>query len=355
MSGYPRRGSLTDEQVLRIREDYARGYRSANQLSKEYGKNAATIQMVVQGATYKYVGGPITWPDYCNQNHRPLPDGAIRGRCRDSAGCNNPIATEGRARFMHLCQRCFEIQKAATNAFGKGARKELRLRCRACRRWFQRVLTPGEYKPRYCSDVCVAKGVASQKVKRPKELSDELLGELYWGQDKTTREIAARFGSGFSPSAVRLWLIAANIPLRRAGSRTYTRCVVDGCGADIHKLFNGERWYGRLCKKHLTERDMRRRHFYEDQMYQQRGSELAVSIRRLLIGLPESVKQDAEADIMVAVLSGEIAAPLTHENTKPYIVKVFKENANAWKFISIAASAPGGEGTQTWGERLGLS
>lgn len=284
---------LTDEQAVAIRVAYRAGW-SSYQLAKQYGLSQPGIQSVVQGSVYKKAGGPITWPG----------QRATVGKCRV---CGQPFTFTTR------------------------------------------------YRPRACSPECVRERLRRSKLKRPPDLTDARLQELYWGRNMTAPEIARLYDDAFSKDAVQLWLIAANIPRRASHSRTLSSCAVLGCEQPIHKLWNGHVWYGRLCKPHLYERDTRRRHFYEDQIFQQRGGELALAVARLLAGLPDSVRQDAEADIMVAVLSGEFALPLTRESVKPYIAKAFRENADAWRFLSLAAPVAAGDDVQTWGERLGLT
>lgn len=284
---------LTDEQAVAIRVAYAGGC-SSYKLATQYGLSQAGISSIVQGSVYKKAGGPITWP---------------------------------------------------------GQRKSV-AKCRVCG---VQILFSGRYRPRTCSSTCVRESIRRSKIKRPSDLTDARLQELYWGRNMTAPEIARLYDGAFSKDSVQLWLIAANIPRRRSNWRQLSSCAIEGCEKGIHKLWNGKLWYGRLCKEHLRERDTRRRHFYENQAFEQRGRELATVVARLLVGLPDSVRYDAEADIMVAVLSSELLPPLTRESVKPYIAKAFRENADAWKFISLAAPTREGDDAQTWGERLGLT
>lgn len=357
---------LTDEQVATIRVQYARGYKSSYQLAAEHVVTQGTIIGVVQGSTYKSAGGPITWPGRYDQavaaafgaiiasrvrSRQTPPKGKNHGRCWDIE-CTKPIATSGWAQRMHLCVDCFRINGGKQGRHRAG--KLRTLRCRVCRNPFTVYLSPEQPRPRTCSPRCAIKSSADARRKRPHDLTDDRLYELYWGQNLTAPEIAARYDDAFSKDSVLLWLHAAGIRPRRRTSRTYTTCVVEGCAQPIKKLFNGRVWYGRLCADHLRERDTRRRHYYEAQLNEQRGSDLSNQIRRLLWGLPESVKADAEQEIVIAVLSGEIT-DVTRDSIKPYVARVFRENADAYKFVSLAAPTRAGEEAQTWGERLGIA
>lgn len=352
---YPRRGTLTDEQVVKIRHEYARGYKSSYQLGAEYGKTQAAIFAIVQGSVYKHAGGLITWPDgqgTAQGFSRPLPPGKVRGHCWDVA-CSKPIALSGWAQRMHMCEDCFRINGGKKNRDRLG--KTLTLTCRVCGERFSKYVRRSATRPRCCSQACALTLSAQSRAKRPSALTAAALYEWYWGRGHTLREIAAAFGGTFSPDAVRLWLIADAIPLRAPNWRTHAYCMVDGCGLPIEKHWNGKVWYGRLCLAHYHERETRRRHQYEAEIVEARGQELAREVQRFLAGLPESVKTDAAQEIILAVLSQELSLPLTQESIKPYIVAAFKNNADAFRFISLSAPTHEGDDAQSWGAKLGLT
>jgi hypothetical protein len=107
----PRKRKLADEEAHQIRVDYARGWKNARQLAREYGVSAANIFLIVQGMTYKYAGGPITWPDYCGVHQHPLSGGQRRrGYCR-ADGCAQAVAPAGVARRMRMCDDCYRAEK----------------------------------------------------------------------------------------------------------------------------------------------------------------------------------------------------------------------------------------------------
>lgn len=347
MSGYPRRGKLTDEQVVKIRVEYARGYKSSYQLSAEYGLTQAGILAVVQYSYYKAAGGPRTWPG----EHEP-PAGKTRGHCWDVA-CNNPIAASGWAQRMHFCEDCFRINGGKRGRQKKGTDRQLT--CAVCAKAFTYYVVGRGYRPRCCSHECGVILSARGRVKRPAELTPDRLYEMYWGRNHTLREIAARFDSAFSPDAVRLWLIADGVSLRAKNWRKQTACIFEGCGAPIFKRWNGRTRYGRHCKEHFYQLSNQRRHIYERQAAEQGGHDLMLQIGRLIAGLPEAVKVDVQQELVLAVLSGDLALPLTRESVKPYVTRMFKENADAYGMISLAAPTREGDDAQTWGERLGLS
>lgn len=341
-----RPGKLSPDQVVKIRTEYARCYKSSYQLGREYGLTMGAILSVVQCMVYKTAGGPRTWPG----EHEP-PRGKVRGHCYDVA-CSKPIAPAGWAQRMHMCEDCFRI-----NGGKKGRQKEgktLTLTCRVCRQRFSTYLPPSKARPKTCGPHCGSLLSAGKRSKRPIDLTDERLYELYWGKDMTAPEISALYGEAFTKDSVILWLTAANIPRRRQNWRTKTSCIVDGCDQPILKRWNGKQWYGRLCKTHWNERDSRRQKFFHEEAISQSGQALQMEIRRLTNGLPDAVRLDAESEIMVAALSGDVALPLTRESVKPYIAQVFRANADAWKFLSLSAPTRDGDDAQTWGERLGL-
>lgn len=348
MSGYPRRGRLTDEQVVKIRLEYARGYKSAYQLGREYEMTQANITAIVQGSFYRTAGGLITWP-----GQRLLPEGKVRGRCWDVA-CMNPIASSGWPQRMHMCERCFRLNGGKKCGRVKSGR-ERQLTCRQCHQPFTYYVKTGAYRPRTCSQQCGAQYGARKRVKRPPDLSRDRLYELYWGQDLTTAEIAAKWEGLFDRTTVVLWLKADAIQRRPSHTRRATACVVLGCHAPIHTLWNGHVFYGRLCREHLNARSRERARIYESQRANEGGANLLRAAALLLSGLPADVKAEAEQEIVLAALSQELALPLTKESVKPYIVRAFRENANAFQFLSLAAPTSSDEGAQTWGERLGLS
>lgn len=345
---FPRK--LTEVQVRAIRFFYARAYKSSNQLAREYGVSTATVFQIVQGSTYKSAGGLITWPN--GQHYRQLPRGVkVRGQCREEM-CHAPIASSnGWAQRMHLCERCFRIGGGKKGRPKLG--KTITITCRVCREKFTRYVRPSEKRPRYCSRLCCDAVASERHRKRPLELTDDRLRELYVEQNMTAKEIADKFGNVFTKHAVQLWVIAAKIPRRT--HRTYSVCVADGCTAAVYKLFNGIRWYGRLCKEHLREREKARTQARDAALIERTGDALAREIHQLLAGLPDAVRLDAESEIMLAVLSRSLPLPLSAASVKPFIARSFKENANAYDFVSINAPVRQGDDVQTWGERLGLS
>jgi hypothetical protein len=50
---------LTNEIAERIRYSFAYDYASVKDLARQYGVTSAAIDKIIQGKTYKYVGGPI--------------------------------------------------------------------------------------------------------------------------------------------------------------------------------------------------------------------------------------------------------------------------------------------------------
>lgn len=345
----PRAGALTDEQVIKIRLEYARAYKSSSRLAAEHSVSQGAIMLCVQGSTYRYVGGLITWPG----ERTVTPAGKNRGHCWDVA-CTKPIAASGWAQRMHLCDDCFRInggRKCGRTREGK----RRTFTCRVCRMKFEYYVSPNGYHPRTCSHRCSAKDSAAKRSLRPSTLTRDVLYELYWGQNLTAADIAKRLGIGVTAGGVRHWLVSDDIPRRAPNWRRYAHCAVEGCERPKHQAFNGIRWYGRLCKEHWRERDMRRRRFYQEQIQREQGGDMMTMIARFTAGLPESVKRDAESEIMIAALSMELPLPLSRESVKPLIAKVFRENADAYKFVSLAAPTREGEGVQTWGERLGIS
>lgn len=59
---------LTREQVLMIRERYARSEKSGP-LSREFGVTPTTIRSVTSGKTWKHIGGPRTFDERVTGNH----------------------------------------------------------------------------------------------------------------------------------------------------------------------------------------------------------------------------------------------------------------------------------------------
>jgi hypothetical protein len=340
---------LTDEQARTIRVMYARGYKSGYQLAAQYGVTQAAIQSVVQFSVYKTAGGPRTWP-----GENEPPSGYARGQCRDKAArCLKPIADSGWAQRMHLCERCYRLSghKCGRERTGKVGP----LTCCVCRNKFTKYRAPSKNPARVCSDECRRKHIAQTKLKRPAEMTSHRLYELYWGRNRTTREIATMLGTGLHPSTIRLWLIADGTPLRANQWRRYSHCAIEGCSEPIQKRWNGIRHYGRLCREHWNQRDATRAKIYQHEIHEERGKELLAAIATLLRGLPESVKADVESELVLAVLAGDFALPLTPESIKPYIASAFREYADGFGTISIDTPAPGAEDDRyTWAEKLKL-
>lgn len=344
---YLGRGSLTEEQVLDIRESYYKGWKSAAMLARKYNKTPGAIFGVIQGSTYRWAGGPIVWPG----------DGAnrkltfkVRGRCNE---CSRPISDFGWAQRMHLCDECFSFigKKCGRPRSGWMAN----LTCKICRKKFQYYIKDSGYRPKCCSQACGAVLSAKKRSKRPKALTADVLYDMYWGQNLTMPEIVAKLRLRVHWSVVRNWLMEDGTSRRASNWRTHTCCIVENCGQPIHYLKQQDgRPYGRLCKEHHNEREARNARIQKEELAEAQGAGLTEQANRLLVGLPESVKTDALQEIVVAVLSCELALPLTRESVKPFITRAFKENADAWKFLSLAAPTREEEGSQTWGERLGL-
>lgn len=349
---YPRRGSLSDAVVVKMRLEYARGYKSSYQLAAEHGVSQATVQGIIQGSTYKAAGGLITWPN--GRYARPLPKGKVRGHCWDVA-CDKPIAPSGHAQRMHLCVDCFRLnggRKSGRYKTGKMRSK----RCPICGASVQYYYTPGRWTPKTCSSPeCRARQLATSKSKRPIDLTNERLRELYVVQNMTAPEISALYGNTFTKHSVQLWLIAADIP-RKTRRRTVSQCIWPGCNRAVDQKWNGVVWYGRHCRQHQNQRDRATARKREHLESETRGELLASIIHRLLAGLPDSVRRDAEGDITLAVLDRTLDInDLNAVTVKPFITRAFRENADQYRFLSIQAPCADGEGVQTWGQRLGLS
>lgn len=178
---------------------------------------------------------------------------------------------------------------------------------------------------------------------------------MYWGQNLTAREIADRVGE-FNFTTVLRWLRVDGTARRAGHWRTYDGCIIEGCGLPTKYLRQQDGTpYGRYCRDHQRQRETRRHQIYNARIMEEGVQLLMKQAARLLAGLPESVKTDAQQEIVLAALSGELPVPLTRESVKPYITKTFRENADAWKFLSLQAPTSTDEGAQTWGDRLGLS
>lgn len=345
-------GQFSAEQVVAIRLAFARGWKSANQMGREHGVSAATIHQIVQGSTYKAAGGIITWPEH----KKAKKDWQVRGWCK-SDGCKSQVADAGWAQRMHLCVECFKHKGGKKcGRVPRGVVKNLK--CRVCGVKFPYYVKKSAYRPRACSNKCgwvLSSRAAAKRAKRPKDLTDDKLHLLYWGQNMTAPEITAIYEKKFHWSNVIRWLKQASIPRRRSTSRTYTHCVVEGCNEPRFTLKQQSgRPYGRLCHQHHNEREARNARLFKQYKAEQHGDVLVRQITKLLEGLPDSVKTDALQEITLAVLCGALALPLTRESVKPYIAQMFRENADAYKFLSLAAPTRDEEGAQTWGERLGL-
>lgn len=343
-------GRFTAEQVVAIRLAFARGWKSANQMGRQYGVSAATIHQVVQGSTYKAAGGIITWPEH----RKPKKDWTVRGWCK-SADCKNQVADSGWAQRMHLCISCFK--RDGGKKCGRVPRGVVKtLKCRVCGVKFPYYVKKSAYRPKCCSHKCGYIFAGRNKSGRPKDLTTEKLNELYWGQNKTAPEIAALYANKFHWSSVILWMRQDGLLRRVSNWRTYTHCIVDGCGEPrfVLRQHKTGRPYGRLCHQHHNERETQSSRMYLKHKAERRGQLLVVQIEKFLVGLPDSVKTDALQEITLAVLCGTLPLPLTQESIKPYIAQMFRENADAYKFLSLAAPTRDEEGAQTWGERLGL-
>lgn len=341
----------TDEQAVAIRKAYAYGWASAGMLGRKHGVTPATIFNIVQGCAYKSAGGPITWP-----GERLPPQGEVRGHCREE-GCNKEIADSGWAQRMRFCPRCFVLnggKKCGRPQTGK----HMRLTCRVCRKKFEYYVRPN-YRPKCCSLKCGHVYMGRSKSARPKWLTKDRLYEMYWGQNKTAPEIVKSLGLRLHSTSVIFWLKKDGTPRRVSNWRTYTHCIVDGCGRprfELRQHVTG-RPYGRLCKEHYNEREARNARIWKHQQHEQRGKELTTMIRRLLTGLPDSVRADAESEIVLAVLSGELVLPLTGESVKPFITKAFHDCADQFGTVYLDTPAPGSDGEDwyTWGHKLGLA
>lgn len=341
---------LTDEQAVMIRKSYAYGWASANMLARKHGVTAAAIFGVVQGCSYKSAGGPITWP-----GRRELPQGQVRGHCRIE-GCQKEVAPSGWAKRMRLCARCFVLEGGKKCGRPRtGVTKTIT--CRVCRKKFQYYVKPN-YRPRTCSHVCGWKFAGQNKVKRPKSLTKDALYELYWGRNMTAPEIVVALSLKVHQTVIIQWLKKDGTPRRVSNWRTYTHCVIEGCGAPRFALKQQDgRPYGRLCHTHYCEREARNARIKKKEMIERNGGELVRIIGSLLAGLPDSVKQDAESEIVLAVLSGDLLPPITGVMVKPFITKAFSEYADQYGSLSLDMPAPGSDGDDgyTWGQRLGLS
>lgn len=100
---------------------------------------------------------------------------------------------------------------------------------------------------------------------------------------------------------------------------------------------------------------MRRRHFFEAQRTEAIGAHLLRDIAQFVAGLPDVIRTDVEQEVVLAALTGVIKLPVTKESVQPYIVHAFRENADVWRFVSLAAPTHADEGAQTWGQRLGIT
>lgn len=56
------KAKLTEQQVITIREEFARGGISKQELANKYGVARSLVLMIVRGETWKHVGGPIGNP-----------------------------------------------------------------------------------------------------------------------------------------------------------------------------------------------------------------------------------------------------------------------------------------------------
>lgn len=340
-------GTLTSEQVRTIRLEYRRGYKSSYQLAVEYERTPGSIAAIAQGCVYKSAGGFITWPG----QYEP-PSGKSRGHCWDVA-CSRPIAPSGWAQRMHLCAECFRINGGKKGRPKLG--KDVTLRCRVCRQRFTIYLRPSRSHPKTCSAKCGVQLSAISRCQRPADLTADRLYALYWGQGLTSQEIANRLGH-ISKDAVRLWLLADGTPRRISRRRRLSCCMVQGCGAPIaeRRAWYGK-GYGRLCQQHHREREHRRYQFYKEQQVSRQNHEMVRHVRGFLSGLPDSVRSDAEQEVVLALLLGDLAPPLTLELVKPYITRAFKMAADGYRTISLDAPTKSDDNAQTWGQRLGVS
>lgn len=345
---------LTDADALAIRKAYAFGWASAAMLARKHGVTSATIFNIVQGCAYKTAGGPITWPEHPPRRQQGGRPWTVRGRCRAEL-CKNEIASSGWAQRMGLCDFCFKVEGG--KKCGRPPSGKVRsFKCRVCGQEFTQYVKASGYRRRCCSTKCGAKFAGRNKSQRPKELTPDRLYEMYWGENKTAPEIVRAMGLRVHWTSVIFWLKQDGTPRRASNWRTYTHCIVEGCGQPRHALRQQDgRPYGRLCKAHYNEREARNARIWKQRQHEERGQELTVMIRRLLVGLPDSVRSDVEGEIVLAVLAGECALPLSRESVKPYIAAAFREYADGFGSISIDTPAPGAEdGSYTWADKLGL-
>jgi hypothetical protein len=256
---------------------------------------------------------------------------------------------------MGLCEFCFKVSGGKKCGRPPSGRiKEFT--CAVCGVAFTHYVKKSGYKPKCCSNKCGAAFAGRNKSTRPIDLTADRLHELYWGQNMTMPEIVKALGLECHWTAVRFWMLQDNIPRRASNWRTYTHCIVEGCGQPRHELHQQDgRPYGRLCKVHYNEREARNARILKQRQHEERGQELTAMIRRLLAGLPSSVKSDVEGEIVLAVLAGELTLPLTRDRVKPYITAAFRDYADGFGSVSLDTPAPGAEdGSYTWADKLGL-
>jgi hypothetical protein len=115
----------------------------------------------------------------------------------------------------------------------------------ACGKSFEYKLYPGR-PPRICCG-------CRSRIRRKLPYDAALLTKLYWGERKTTEEIAAIFGA--KHSSVRKRMAALGIARRPRGHSRLVSCIEPGCNGPLFKIrhaINGS-FYGRRCFAHWVE------------------------------------------------------------------------------------------------------